>query len=31
LSHPRLSGLNDVCKNLPTPSAEFLEGLKQNA
>ena len=31
LSHPLLSDLSNVCKKLPSPSPEFLEGLRQNA
>ena len=31
LSHPHLSDLSSVCEKLPTPSPEFLEGLRQNA
>ena len=31
LSHPLLSDVSDVCKNLPAPSPKFLEGLRKDA
>ena len=31
LSHPLLSDLSSACKSLPSPSPDFLEGLRQNA